>query len=337
MSSTCKPWKSNCTSPVPDGFCCMTIKNQTTHILNVTQFIAPPTQPWCFDVPANSDLAIQVNAPSYWTITDSVTKVVYYKSIGPAATDKTYLVLIDGLQPGNLISPDAKAVPDSKFLILGLAFVVMSVVGAYVIKKQLKTSPDFNECMKLMDNNAALCNQLHPQPKPHLTFVKISLFCAFLVLLAWLILKGPLGKLMANEPRYTINCQNCNNRGGGWEFREPSLQDGVSGWRLKLRQLRCRFGQKEGPCMCANSQSRATCLKVAEDPRAPQKPHKLAWQADVANMDFDKYNPPKKSPDDPPIIPWDICACCTARDPGPGVRCYDVTVTDPLTYPCRNI
>ena len=146
---------------------------------------------------------------------------------------------------------------------------------------------------------------------------------------------------MAGEPKHTVDYQTCIARGDPWQFTQPSKNDGVSGWKLKLRQLRCRYGGDQGPCMCFNAADRYTCVVTAASPAAPTG---LGWQADLANTDYAASTSGKKEKKarksktakshrhhHHPQPGGVICACCTDTT---GKICFNVEAPYPLSTPC---
>jgi len=302
----------------------LTVQNITDGVITVTQIVPSGQTPLCFTVNAGSSLCVLVDLNSAWTVTDAAGKVLY-ASLAPQQAQ--YTAIIDDYTPAPVLTCGKKAIPDAYFFALAGAFFAVAVVGYFSLRAQWVPTPDYQQCLTM--SAPSLCESIHPQSRPHKVFFYMGLLLSVVVMVGWFLFKGPLGKWIAGEPKYTINCQDCLARGDGWQFTEPSANDGVSGFKLWLRKMRCRFGQSAGPCMCFNAQDRQTCEYAAYSPGAPSG---LTWQADIANTDMNKANPPGPiSPGAPPPIKGDVCACCTDTK---GTQCFDVRSVNPLNTPC---
>jgi len=311
----CLTVSNPCTNPVPDGYMCLTIKNISKEQLDIIQLIAPGIQPMCFSVPTGQSVSVQVNINTAWKVVGHTSGHVFGPPLSPGVSQ--YTAVIDGYIPAPILAGGRKEIKDNTFFGLASAFAILGLVGYFIIKQQWKPTAEYTQCMTVSSQD--VCSRLHPQARPFTTFFNLCLLAALVIGVAWLLFKGPLGKTLAKEPKHPVNYSQCTARGEAWSWTEPSSNDGVSGWRLKLRQLRCRFGGDNGPCVCQNEQDRYNCLIAAYSPGAPDG---LSWQSDLANEEI------APSPTSPPGY---VCACCTDAK---GTQCYDVANPNPLSNPC---
>jgi hypothetical protein len=319
---SCITVNPGCPSVIPDNAMCLTIHNIAKQDVTVTQKIAPPTIPACFKVTADSKVSVLVGRGNVFTVIGTNGKV-YDPSLSPQQPSYTYLV--EDYTPAPAMLCGNKPFPDQPFFGVAAAFLVLGIVGHKFVDKTPQATPEYTNCLGLQ--GPGICSKLFPQKKRPKTFLFVGVVLAMLTMLAYLLFKGPLGKILAGEPKYPINCQDCLKRGDEWQFTEPSENDGVTGWKLWLRKMRCRFGQSAGPCMCFAPQQRKLCALTAAEPNAPKN---LKWQPNISNMDLIKYNPNKSNFG----TEADVCACCTSEK---GDQCFDLATATPLGNPCKSV
>lgn len=319
---SCVTVNPGCPTTIPDNAMCLTIQNIAQQSVTVTQKIAPPTVPACFQVPAGSTVSVLVGRGNVFSVTGTDGKV-YDSALSPQQA--TFKYLVEDYTPAPAILCGNKPFSDQIFFGLAAAFGFVAVIGFVLLKRSFQPTKDYLDCLSV--SSADVCKSIHPQSHPEKKFLMVGIVLSLATLLAWALFKGPLGKLLAGEPKFSINCADCLKRGEGWQFTEPSANDGVTGWKLWLRKIRCRFGQSAGPCMCFAPQLRKLCALTAADPKAPKN---LKWQSTISNMDLIKYHPNTTEF----TTSADVCACCTSDK---GDKCFDLGTANPLGNACKSI
>jgi len=312
----------NCSDPVPGTAMCLTVNNQAQEDITLLQQVSGTVQPMCFQVAQGKTVSSQVPRNSAWTVIGNSGKV-YYDSLSPQVAQ--YTVVITDYSPPPSLPGNRKGVSTMSFVILGGLILLVGCLGYFIIKKGLKRPPGFDTCLKV--SSMSTCNTLYPLPQAPTAILVISIALAVLVALAYLILRGPLGQLLAQEPKQSATFQECTSRGSLWYYAMPSASDGVSGWRLKLRQLRCQAGGDSGPCSCVSPEMTHKCIQTAFSPGAPPG---LAWQYLKANQ----YTAPSPASSPSTVPTGDVCACCTNASSTVDQQCFDVLEPDPLSHPC---
>lgn len=319
---TIKP-QAECPTNVPDGEMCLTVMNLTNKPIIVTQITPTTITPGCFTVGVSQTISVQVSITSAWRVTDAISGKIYRQSLSPRQTKYTEIIEDYVPAPALQCSNHSQS-SDSIFYVLAAVFFLVGVVGHKWVDAKSQLTAEYLSCVPL--SGADTCHSLFPPKKSSKTFLFIGIGLGILTILAHQLFRGALGKYLAKEPNYPINCQDCLNRGTGWQFTIPSVNDGVTGFTLWLRKMRCQFG---GACMCYNAADRETCQHTSIDPRVPKG---LQWQTQIANTDLNKLHPASSpSPSSSPQGFGNVCACCTSPK---GNTCFDTRASDPPTRPC---
>jgi hypothetical protein len=292
---------------------CFSVKNQTNESVTAIQVIQSGT-PVCFHIPAGKTVSQQVSLESAWKVIGDDSGKVFTASVSP--NQSRYTFVADSYVPAPVFDCNTMKSPSTakKFAVIGFGFLVAGVVCYGMLKAQWTPTKAYSECLPL--SGAAQCLTLYPQKHPEKMALVLGMVLAGATFGFWQLMLGPLGGMLAGEPKKTVSCSECVGRGTGWNYTEPSVADGVKGFKLWLRKMRCRYNTTSGSCMCYNDNDRFTCQTAAADSRAPKN---LQWQPDIANRVGTN------------TVSADVCACCTDVK---GSMCYDVRETDPLLHPC---
>jgi len=299
---------TSCTTINPNDKCsgaanimCLTVKNTTSETISVIQNIAPGITPQCFNVGSNSTVLVNVGITTSWKITGLSSKTVYYASLSPQKS--AYTVTIQQTP----VLTDITQNPLSNFIFIAVlvGVVVLAGFGYSVMKKSIVKSNDYLECAKIQSE--ATCQMLYPTGTPQKRFIIVCGAVFLVVLLAWAILRGPVGKFIVGQNNITaVNKDQCLKRGGDWRFVMPPKE---SGFKNVVQRLRCKYGGIDGPCLCYNQTLTNKCAALSTDPNAPKGVH---WDDNRANNATDT-----------------VCPCCDA-----GSDCFDLSVENPLGTRC---
>lgn len=306
---------------------CLTIVNDTKEKIKATQFIdtAGAVQPICFTVDVGKQESYLVGLATAWDVVGQSSGRVFYSKAAPSEAQAR--LVANAYLPRDMLNCGRKKVSSIGFFAAAGLLIVVGIASFFLLRVKMEDTPQFKSCLKTL--NAEQCKNMDIKvPKGGRAILVVCIILAILVILVWFFLLGPLGRIVAKEPKKPISCQQCYDRGPGWRYVMPAEEDGVSGFRLWLRKVRCRMGGDAGPCMCTNPDDIDACAKVSFDPAAPKN---LQWQFDIANTYMDTPPSPSPSPQNLKAQSDAVCACCTAPEGG---KCFNVRVDDPLEFPC---